>query len=296
MAGETCYVNKGVTDLSLVTQADGGTVAVGDFLVFGEGNQTVSSSLTQFQGLTGGAGADGFDQVWVKRAFTGNIGSEGGSVKFDIAYGTDSFFVYDAGGGSLYYEPANTANTCDRFKNCGQGRSFFTGGTVTNYEGNTGAYGRFNASAICTNARVFGGTLDALYNATGFTLLEVYGATANIQRPITTLECGGGTTLNIYREDSVSTKPAATTVNVRGGGLKWRGGNITTLNLRGGPIDLSGVTADITIGTVTGPPQWIKASQWNIKSVDSSNTAGGKVTVTNRPIVYGGQVDSLILI
>lgn len=285
MASEYAYVGKSVTDLSTVTQADGGSVAAGDFVVFGEGNQqAITSGLTTWNALSAGGGNDGLARIDIKRPFTGNIGGNGGSLEADVAYGSDAQVVYDAGGGSFFYKPVGTANTCDRFRNIGFGRATITGGTTTNYEGNGGAYGMFNGSAVCTNAWVFGGTLDALNNGTAFTLLHVEDATANIQRDMTTLSGAGNAVVTVSRDDSSSTKPVATTINWYGGTLYWRGGAITTLNLFGGMIDLSQVQSAITITNVNASKQAAARSKWNLAST--------KVTVTNTK-VYGGLADSL---
>lgn len=286
MAGEYAYVGKSVTDLSTVLQADGGSVAAGDNVVFGEGNQqAITSGLTTWNALSAGAGNDGLARIDIKRPFTGNIGGTGGSLEADVAYGADAQVIYDAGGGSFFYKPVGTANTCDRFRNIGFGRFTGTGGTFTAYEGNGGSYGMFNGSALCVTARVFGGTIEALYfSSNGFTTLHVQDATANIQRDMTTLNMAGNAVVTVSRDDSSSVKPVATTINIFGGTLYWRGGAITTINLLGGMIDLSQVQSAITITNVNASKQAAARSKWNLAST--------KVTVTNT-IIYGGLADSL---
>lgn len=286
MASEYAYVGKSVTDLATVTQVDGGSVAAGDFVVFGEGNQqAIASGLTSWNALSAGGGSDGLARIDIKRPFTGNIGGASGSLEADVAYGADAQVVYDAGGGTFFYKPVGTANTCDRFRNIGNGRAYFTGNTITDYEGNGGAYGYVNGSTLMVNARVFGGTLEAVYYASnGFTILHVEDATANIQRDITTLSGAGNATVTVSRDDSSTTKPVATTINWYGGMLYWRGGNITTLNLFGGMVDFSQVQSAITITNVNAAKQAAARSKWNI--------AATKVTVTNTKI-WGGLADSL---
>lgn len=285
MAGEFAYVGKSVTDLSTVTQADAGAVATGDWVIFGEGNQSIQTNLNTWAALSGGAGADGLERVQVKRPFTGNIGGTGGSLQVDVSYNTTSVFLYDAGGGNLYYSPGTTASLCDRFKNTGFGKLYLTGGTITNYEGFRG-YANISSSAIVTNGYVSGGTFDADYNATGLTVGIFSNCTANIQRPVTTMTVLAGAIVNVFRVDSSATKPTATTINLYGGTLNWRGGAITTLNAWS-PVDFSNLTSAVTVGTLNITANALAKS--NLNQARASGQPGATFTTV---VVYGAYEDN----
>lgn len=283
MAGTSRYILKSTTDLSTVS----GPPVVGDWLICGEGNQTITTNLTQFNALTGGAGADGFEKILIKRGFTGTLGGGGASFEADVSYNTTSVFTYDAGGGSLYYKAANTANTCDRFKQTGFGKFYFTGGTITNFEQFRG-YSNINSSGIVTNADIMGGVVDADYKSNFFDTVIVKNATLNSQRGFTTsVTLLVGSTLNVFRVDTNATMPTAGTINVHGGKLNWRGGDITTLNAYS-PIDMSNVATPITVSTLKITADALAASNLN------EARTSGQVGVTYSSIkVVGGYEDKL---
>ena len=263
----TIIITKGTADISAQTAG----IADGDTLAFFDGNQTVNAGIgaaSPVQALAGG-----LNKLLIGPGFTGNIGGASGSLLCDIDNGTTPYGMYRAGGGTMYLAAGGASSAITRFKQIGFGSLFLTGGTFTNLEVGNGATS-VNASTVVTNYWQHGGTMAMLNNATAVTAAIISGGQAAIQRALTTLTVSDGTVM-VWREDASLTPPAATTVNVYGGVLTWKGGNITTLNAFGdGRVDFSQIPAAITVGTL---------------NIDAKTRAVSKLQSPNFTVTYTTQ-------
>lgn len=276
MAGALITITKGTTDITAQTAG----LVNGDFLAFSEGNQSVTAGFGA--GSTIQALAGGLDLFIVSPAFTGNLGGTSGAFKFDADYSASSRVVYNAGGGTFFVEAAGGSAVITRCQQIGRGSLYTTGGTFTTLEVASGSTS-VNASTIVTNYFQHGGTASILNNATAITAATIGGGKADIQRSITTLTVAGDASVNVFREDSSLAAPTATTVNVYGGTLLWRGGNITTANVFGlGKIDFSMAQAALTVGTLNIDERARQASTlqspFATVTITTANIRGGTST------------------
>lgn len=249
--GTRVFIAKGTTDLSTASLADTNEP------VLAEGGQAITAG-TDFSALT-----DGFDAFTVQQSFSGSI------VNLRCDINTGGVFLYQAGGGSLSYEPKGNDDLCPRFRHIGAGSvTLQTGGTVTNYEQGSGT-GTITEDVTVTNLYLAGGNLTQAYKSTANTILIVSGGSLQTGRPFTTGTVTNGT-VTVRRTDTSSTVPAATTLNLYGPNSRviWNGGNIGTLNLYGGAsIDFSNAPVDLTVTTINADLASIRRSVWE------SNTA-----------------------
>lgn len=234
----TITLPKGTTDLGTLSSLNN------NILLIGEGNQTVTTGLDQ-SGL-----AAGIDSVYYQMGPTVNFrGTSGQFLKAGIV----TILFLNGYGGTIYYTPigAGTQTTCTRAKNIGANRLYVGGGgTITSMEHSGNAYTNVDDSSIITTLSVDGGQVDVQYISTAITTLYMSAGQLTIGRPVTTAWINGGNTV-VTREDTASTPPAWTTINMGGGTLKWRGGGITTLRALGSAtLDFSDVPAALTIGTL----------------------------------------------
>jgi len=230
----TIYVPKGTTDLSGLSISDG------DSLVFGEGSQTVAG--IDLSGLN-----EGLSGISVLPSFTGSIGSPStGPLRADLDSGAGKI-VYNAGGGSFFYQPDGDDDLCNEIECLGAGTLYLLGGgTVTLLEIARGAV-HISADVVVATIRQTGGTVTQLYKSTANTNLWIEGGEFVTGRGFSgTANVWGGRVV-VRREDTGATLPTGATLNIApDGSVKWMGGNITTVNAAG-PIDLSDAPNAMTI-------------------------------------------------
>lgn len=121
--------------------------------------------------------------------------------------------------------------------------------------------------AAVTAAYVCAGGLSLLESSNAITTAGCAGSgSLTLRRAVTTLHCAGGVVDATYK----SLGP--TTINLYGGTVKYGGGNVTNLNAWGGTLDLTQLSAPITITNANfyGPTEIV------LKKSDQ-----GKLTLTN---------------
>lgn len=271
----TRYHRAGSTDWSAPTSwhdGTGGASAVPadtDAIIIGEGSANIGSGLSQ--------GAVDAASIDITSGFSGTIGTAGTSLTIacNAAVGLGSgIFRYGASGGRLYL--AAGANGIDVFVLAGSCAAYLTGGvfgtndlakpaiSVSSGECTIGDAVDLSGEAIvCSGGRV---TIEHRADATA-PMLHVAGhADVVCRRPLSTLHVGGGRVV-LYVEKSLT---AATMVNLWGGVLDVRGGNIATLNAYGGTYTAAHLTRPMTITTVNA---------WATR-VQSLHGPGARVTYT----------------
>lgn len=130
-----------------------------------------------------------------------------------------------------------------------------------------------DGSAVVTACYMAGGSLDAQYNATAFTTLDVVGGSAIVRRAVTTLHTTAGA--------SVVTLDLApvTTANVNGGLFNPRSrSTITTCNLRAGTLTPAGGVLGPTITNL---------NVYGRKETTRYISSAGGVSFSATPTYYG---------
>lgn len=247
----TIFIPKSTTDLNT---SPANTVAGGDTVIFGEGSQTIASSLTQWSGLSGLAG------LFIDPKFTGTIGGASGALDVDVDTTTASLVNYAAGGGALYIKAAGPSALIQRLKHVGSGSVSITGGTVNRLEQRSGRL-NVNSSTTVPTFYMSGGDASFQHITANSAFQELYisAGSLNTERGLDGNHAGArmaiaGGSVTVARVDSSSTVPTGTdgaggaVIEVFGSGsLTWRGGNIDNLWVIGGSVDLSGITQNVTI-------------------------------------------------
>lgn len=250
----TRYHRAGSTDWSQAASwhdGTGGSSAVPadtDVIIIGEGSAHITSGLAQ--------GAVDAANIDITSGFAGSIGTSGTSlvIACNAAVGQGTgLFRYGASGGRLHL--AAGTNGIDMFVLSGACAAHLTGGvfgvndtskpavTVASGECTIGDAVDLSAEAIvCTGGRLI---VEYRADATAPILHVAGNADVVCRRPMTTIHIGGGR-ITLIVEKSLT---AATTVNLWGGMLDFRGGNITTLNAYGGTYTAGNLARPATITT-----------------------------------------------
>jgi hypothetical protein len=221
--------------------------ANGDVLVFSEGDQTVSAGLDK-SGL-----AEGFAGIEFGSGWRGVI-SAASPLLCDVDNGAGAYVSILSSAALICITPKGDDNLIHRLRLLGSATCQLVGaqGTVTRAEV---AAGRLVVSeqVTVTNLDTVGGTVTAYYHASPaavFTTVNVNGGSVHSGRSFTTAKVSAGL-LNVGREDSSLTLPTGGTLEITGGKVIWRGGNITTLVVRGtGVFDASMATQPFTISSL----------------------------------------------
>jgi len=265
----TQYISKSTTDLT-------GALTTDNVVVFSEGSQQVTGGMDQ-SGL-----ANGLAQLLLESRFTGTIGGGAAGpliVDVDVSPG---IVRNNAGGGALYIKPGGGNTLITTLEQVGAGATYVqSGGTVTTAGCARGMLS-ITTDVICTNLAVIGGTCIQAYKATVNTLLICKGGTLRTGRGITTGHFADKCDVEFSREDTSATLPVATTINLFGGRVKWRGGNITTLNYFGGFLDITEAPADLTITNLNGTSDQLAASGLTMAAGGTiTSRTGAVITATN---------------
>jgi hypothetical protein len=222
------YLDDDATSFAAANWSDATGFADGATLGIVSGRQTIDTALDQ-SGLS--SGINNFRVGW---DFEGNIGTPTAPLEVDCDNATNPMISYAGAAGAFYIQASGNNNVITSFQHAGLGRSFLQGGTFTSVGVGRGEL-IANSSTAVTNLRVGGGLVDIDEHASStFTLCAVAGGLCTVKRGGTTFEVGANGRLRQIDPDAT-----ATTVNVWGGVLDWRGGDITTLNWFGGTATLA---------------------------------------------------------
>jgi hypothetical protein len=182
------------------------SIAAADIINFPEGAQTVSANLNH-------SGIGYISQINAARAFIGNVGTAANP----LMCGVSGSINWDAGGGSLFIQPASTSgNTLVNLYNTGFATvAVLGGGTVTNL---FAANGRVSIAegVDLTNFYVSGGEHVVEYDATAVTIYNQTGGKTTFRRPgpgsaATWRIVGGSVT---FARKSTTASPGITLTNV----------------------------------------------------------------------------------
>jgi hypothetical protein len=268
----TFIVPAGQTDLSIPLAG----VANGDIVIFVSGSQTVNAGLN--------ISSVNLNKLYVQGGFSGAIGSGSSAFQIGVSHGTSPELVFESSG-SLFWGGGTL--TATRVKHRGTGTLTCSGGTVTRLEQASGTTS-IGSSCVLTTAILSGGSCTVAHNATGHTDLFVGAGTFNTQRSISgTVRVGTGASLTVQRDNATApgTFPTAATIEMGGGTLYWRGGNITTLRAWGdATIDLSRVPEAMTITNLIITEA--------VKRRSILRSASAVITYTN-VTVYAGDIDGV---
>lgn len=236
------YLPKGTTDLGTLASLNNET------LIVAEGSQTVTAGLDQ------SALAADVENIFIgERAAVSFRGTSGAFLKCSIG----TLFLIKSAGGRIYYTPVGTGTTttCARLKNIGAAQVFLAGGgTVVNLEIGGAGFVDIADDTNVTNIYMSGGSCNQLYKSTANTDWIIGdGASFTTGRGWSgTARIGGGASVVVAREDTSATLPTGATLEMAGGTLSWRGGNITTINACGdAALDFGDAPNALTITNLT---------------------------------------------
>lgn len=263
----TQYWKKGSSDYSLATSwqtatnAAGAVPTNGDTVYFSEGDDNVTAGMNQ-------SAVVGYAELNFTRGGRNRVGSAASVFRPPTAV---TLLVYNASGGWLYAQ--QQAVTTARMSSIGGYCAFSGTGTIATLESYSGRTD-LSGDVVNTTARIYGGDVAALYNATAFTTLSVFGGRMSTNRTSTTFNISGGTAVM----EVSSTALGATTANINGGYTDWRRGGCTTMNIEAPPgsvLDFSNVTAPLTIATANiGPGITVIGSP--LVTVTTTNLRGNR--------------------
>lgn len=260
---------KGTTDLGTLASLNNNDLRIV------EGSQTVSAGLDQ------SALAADVESITIgERAAVSFRGTSGAFLKCSI--GTQ--FLIQSAGGRIYYTPvgAGTTTTCAKLKNIGGAQVFLAGGgTVVDLEIAGQGLVDIADDVNVTNLYMDGGSCNQLYKSTLNTNWVIGAGSLTTGRGWSgTARISAGATVNVSREDTSSTLPTGATLNMGGGALTWRGGDITTINADGDAmLDFGDAPYDLTIGTLNTTWSVVKRSRFKSKfatvTITTLNVRGG---------------------
>lgn len=215
-----------------------GTINAGDSVVIQDSAVAFTTGLD--------LSAVEIDKFIISPSCTSDFGSAGsGGVLLDLSGSTyDGLLEYNGGGNMIYIDPATTIARTNIVATNG-GTFYGLGGTWTQVDQGAGI-SRFNDTADVVTAHIRGGscTIDVHSSQTLDTATVGPSASLICGRNIGTVEVQGSLVIT----DRTVT---GTTVETKtGSSTHWVGANITTVNGYGGRLDLSGITQDVTIGTL----------------------------------------------
>lgn len=214
-----------------------GAFSAGDTIVI-----PPSSAVAYTSGLD--LSANELEAFIISSGVTSTFGSaSAGGVLLNLSAGTYTGKFVHAGSASAYIDPASAIA---RTQKIGPGDLYGLGGTWTTVEHAVGL-SSFNDTAAITTLYVTGGSafVDTHASSTITTASVQAGASLVCRRSAATVNVNGGTYTQPERT------PTITTLTVTGNGRAYHaGGTITTVNGYAGVLDLSGVSADVTITTL----------------------------------------------
>lgn len=282
----TLLLPAGETDLARVLSGTSiaGSLNLGSILAQC-GGQSVITNLDQ-SALT-----SGLTQIDIQPGATISLGSaSGGALKATIK----TILRAKGSGGFVKYTPVTTgASSCARLLNLGGNNfSLVSGGTaavVLLEQSGAGTRIDIDDSTRVTTLTMTTGSIDQQYNSTQNTTWFISGGTLTTGRGWSgTAYVGGSAVVNVGRPDNnITSLPTGATLNMGGGSLTWRGGNVTTINAFGGFLDFRYVPAAMTITNLTVSADVVRRSYF--KSIGATNL----VTITNL-VIYGGDIDTVL--
>lgn len=249
------------------------------------GNQQVITNLDQ-SGL-----ASGLTQLDIQPGSSIGVGSaSGGALKATIK----TILRAKGSGGLIKYTPITTGgSSCARLLNLG-GNNFSlvsgsTAAVVLLEQSGAGTRIDVDDSTRVTTLTMTAGAIDQQYNSTQNTSWYISGGTLTTGRGWSgTARIGGTAQVFVGRPDNnIASLPTGATLEMGGGSLTWRGGNLTTINATGGFLDFRYVPAAMTIGTLVCTADVARRSYF--KSIGATNL----VTISSLTI-YGGEIDTII--
>ncbi len=248
------------------------------------GGQVVTNALDQ-SGLV-----SGLTMIDVQPGSSISIqSSAGGALKATV----QSMIRLKGSGGTLKYTPITTGgHSCDRLLNIGGNNVQLVSGStapVVKLEQNApGTQIDVDDSTLVTTLVCVNGSIDQQYNATGNTSWYISGGSLTTGRGWSgTARIGGGQVSVSRTDNNITSLPSGATLEMGGGSLQWRGGNITTINCTGGMLDFRYVPKAMTISTLVVTADVVKRSFF--KSIGATNL----VTISSLTIL-GGDVDSIL--
>lgn len=226
------FIERGVKTLAAVADGD-------DVFILG-GNALIDTAIDQ------SALAEGLHSFKVAREFSGQGGSVGAPVKFDLDAGTAGTreFKYAASGGSFYYHPGGDEALCSNLQIAAGGATFYLvgGGTVTKAGASSGNLQI--ASPVTVTALYVDGASVVMYDdsSTDPTTVVVTAGSLDMRRGGTTIDIRGGS-CNLQAGAN-----AITTLSLDDGAITLReSGTIGTFNYYGGTINTDSVARPIII-------------------------------------------------
>lgn len=267
------YLNDGSKTLAAAAWSDATGFADNATLIVDRGTQLIDTALNSGSGLS-----TGISYIHFRKWFTGTVGSSGTTLETKFAnYTTLPNVIFSAG--VLYL---TCTNTCNKMRVFG-GTVYLISGTVTDLE-IIGGTVKVSASATVTNTVMAGGVYEDIAEGSNtMTALTIYGGSAMVRRPATTISVSDAVGAGIGAPASnliynYSTGP--TTVNQRGGSIVHMNGNIGTYNGYGGSFDATRAIRDLTIGST--------ATNLYPSLRFRTTASGATVTVSNTVYQLGG--------
>lgn len=246
-----------------------GSTSAGDTIIM----QDMAVAFTSGLDLSGTE----YEAFYVAPTCTSSFGSaSSGAVTLDLDGGTyTGYLEYNGRGNVAYFTPGATIVET-KIINTGSGTFYGQGGTWTTLSQGAGR-SQFNDTADVVTAYIMGGscTIDTHASQTLDTAIVGAGASLICKRNFGALTAHGSVTMP-------ERSPTCTTLNLMPGArVVWNGGNITTVNAYGGRLDLSGISQNITIGTLNN---YASGSDWYVKP------AGGFTETVTTENLYAGAV------
>lgn len=218
-----------------------GTPNASDDVYLLGGNGTIGGANNDWSGVTN------MNILEVPPEYTGNFGAVGTPLKARI----NTRLVYDAGGGSMYFESNGSASEVSALVECiNRGNFYLMGsGTVTDFYVSGSCFVELGGSAPVTNIRINGGTVDIKDDGVADpTLIQMSspGGKCTTYRGATTIEhCGGDLTI------VCGTATIGTLLVTSSGCHLVESGTISLCKAISGIPDVSNVTRPITIDAAT---------------------------------------------
>lgn len=276
----------GETDINRVLS--GTTIAaslnLASILIQGGGQQVVSN-LDQ-SGLS-----SGLTMVDIQPGSSVGIGSaSGGALKATIK----TMLRAKGSGGLIKLTPITTgASSVARLLNLGGNNfSLVSGSTapvVLLEQSGAGTRIDIDDSTRVTTLTMTAGAIDQQYNSTQNTTWHISGGSLTTGRGWSgTARVGGSANIVVGRQDNnITSLPTGATLEMGGGSMTWRGGNLTAAYVSGGFLDFRYVPAAMTIGTLVVSADVVRRSYF--KSIGATNL----VTISSLTI-YGGDLDTVL--
>lgn len=252
------------------------SISDNDSILFAEGGQTLSGGTLDQSGL-----ATGLTDVTI------NPQASVSTTAAEPLYAAITGTLRNYGAGGVFYvRPKGTgADDVNEAIHSGYGTTHFvTGGAVDTLRVNNGTV-RVDAAVDVNNWFMTAGSAVQGYSSTANDAWTIDGGTFNSERGL----AGSGwigprATVFVKRKNTNATNPTHTsgTLTITGR-LNWQGGNMNNLLGYGeGMLDLSGVTADITIASLTC------TSAFRQRSILESANPGVTITFTNPITIVDG--------